>query len=320
MALMSSAGARERIRLATLAPKGTSFHQILLEMGAEWAQAPDGGAQLTVFPDGTMGSEADMVRRMRLGQLQAALITATGLSQIEPATSVLQNMPFTYHSLEEAAKVRAKIEPELEKRLEQKGFLLLGWTDGGWVRFFSKSPAATPDEFRKLRLFTWAGDRETQSVARDLGFQIVPLEPSDILTSLSTGMIDIVPSPPFFALAGQVFTAAPYMLDVNYAPIVGGIVVSKRAWDKLSPAAQAALRASAARAGARITERAHVEMEEAIQAMKARGLTIVSPDATQRAEWEALALDARNRIRKVSADPQLYDLALQALEDFRQTD
>jgi TRAP-type C4-dicarboxylate transport system substrate-binding protein len=205
----------ERIKLGTLAPKGTSFHQILVEMGAAWAKAPGGGVQLTVFPDGTLGSETDMVRRMRLGQLQGALISVTGLSQIEPGTAILQNLPFTFRSLEEAVHVREQLGPELEKRLESKGFIVLGWTDGGWVQFFSRQRVMTPDEVRQRKIFSWAGDRDTQIVARDLGFQPIPLETADILVSLNTGMVDVVPAPPFFALAGQIFGPAPHMLEIN---------------------------------------------------------------------------------------------------------
>src|SRR5690348_3394525 len=67
------AQAPARIRLATLAPKGSSYYQILQTMGEKWRQAPGGGASLTIFADGSMGGEADMVRRMRVGQLQAGM-------------------------------------------------------------------------------------------------------------------------------------------------------------------------------------------------------------------------------------------------------
>src|SRR3954464_6687048 len=76
------AAAPAKIRLATLAPKGSSFTKHLQAMGEAWRSAPAGGAQLTLYPDGTMGSESDMVRRMRLGQLQAALVTTSGLIEI----------------------------------------------------------------------------------------------------------------------------------------------------------------------------------------------------------------------------------------------
>lgn len=307
----------ERIKLGTLAPKGTSFHQILVEMGAAWAKAPGGGVQLTVFPDGTLGSETDMVRRMRLGQLQGALISVTGLSQIEPGTAILQNLPFTFRSLEEAVHVREQLGPELEKRLESKGFIVLGWTDGGWVQFFSRQRVMTPDEVRQRKIFSWAGDRDTQIVARDLGFQPIPLETADILVSLNTGMVDVVPAPPFFALAGQIFGPAPHMLEINYAPIVGALVVTDRIWKKLSEETRAALRQSGADAASRITERSRVEMHEAVAAMQRRGLNVHALDAETREAWQALGREIQPKLRSTVIDGDLFDRAMQALEAYR---
>ena len=113
--------AATRVKLATLAPKGTSFHQILLAMSEKWRAAPGGGVQLTIYTDGTMGGEADMVRRMRVGQLQAAMLTVTGLSEIDDSVAALQNMPMIFRSLDELDFVREKLRPQLEQKFKQKG-------------------------------------------------------------------------------------------------------------------------------------------------------------------------------------------------------
>ena len=88
-----------KVRLGTLAPKGSSYTKHLQAMGEQWRSAPGGGVQLTIYADGTMGSEADMVRRMRLGQLQAAMVTTTGLTEIEPAVAGLQTIPKCFRTL-----------------------------------------------------------------------------------------------------------------------------------------------------------------------------------------------------------------------------
>ena len=103
------AGSPVKVRLGTLAPRGSSYTKHLLAMGERWRQAPGGGVLLTVYPDGVMGSEADMVRRMRLGQLQAGMLTAAGLAEIEPAVSGLQNLPMMFRTLEEVGDVFSHI-------------------------------------------------------------------------------------------------------------------------------------------------------------------------------------------------------------------
>src|SRR5439155_25943741 len=121
----SAAPATITIRLATVAPKDTSYHRILLEMGEQWKKTTDQRVSLTVFPGGNQGSEADTVRRMRINQLQAGMLSAGGLTEIDPAVAALQEIPMLFHSLAEEEYVRERLRPDLEKRLLAKGFVAL---------------------------------------------------------------------------------------------------------------------------------------------------------------------------------------------------
>src|SRR5260370_19940491 len=85
--------AQREIRLATLLPQGSSQYQALEEMGQEWRTASSGKITLTIYAGGTMGSEEEMVRRMRVGQIQAATLSVGGLSEIDPAVGALQKIP-----------------------------------------------------------------------------------------------------------------------------------------------------------------------------------------------------------------------------------
>jgi TRAP-type C4-dicarboxylate transport system substrate-binding protein len=203
------AAAQVKVRLGTLAPKGSSYTKHLQAMGDQWRQAPGGGVQLTLYPDGTMGSEADMVRRMRLGQLQAAMVTTTGITEIEPGAAGLQTIPKAFRSLEEVDYIGAKLQPLLETRLEAKGFVVLFWSDTGFVRFFSKQPVVTPDDLRNTKLFVSANRSEELNIYRLVGCNPVPLEVADMLPGLQTGLIDCLCTPPTIALALQVDAAAP---------------------------------------------------------------------------------------------------------------
>src|SRR5436309_3954233 len=231
-----------KVRLGTLAPKGSSYTKHLQAMGEGWRQAPGGGALLTIYPDGTMGSEADMVRRMRLGQLQAAMVTVSGLSEIEPGVAGLQAMPKVFRTLEEVDFIREKMEPMLEKRLEAKGFVVLFWSDAGFVRFFSKQPVVAPDDLRKTKLFVAANRPAEVEIYRFVGCNPVPLEVADILPSLQSGLIDCACMPPSIALSLQLHGIAPHMLDMNWVPLVGAAVITKKTWDTLSPETQEVVR------------------------------------------------------------------------------
>ena len=306
-----------KVRLGTLAPKGSSYTKHLQAMGEQWRSAPGGWVQLTIYADGTMGSEADMVRRMRLGQLQAALVTTTGLTEIEPAVAGLQTIPKAFRNLDEVDYIGEKLQPMLEKRLEAKGFVVLFWSDTGFVRFFSKQPMVSPDDLRKTKLFISANRPGELSVYRFVGCNAVPLEVSDILPGLSTGLIDCLCLPPTIALAIQVDSAAPHMLDMNWVPLVGAAIINKKTWDSLSPEAQDAVRQSAREAGKLIKADGRRENVESIEAMRKRGLTIHPLTPELNAQWDQIVEQAYPKIRGAVVPEDIFDEVMSQLKTYR---
>jgi len=227
------------LKLGTLAPTGTSYHKSLQVMGEKWRQASEGRVRLTLFPGGTQGGEADMVGLMQTGNLDAGLLTAVGLSEIEPAVTALQSMPMSFHSLDEVDYVGEKLRRQLEDHLLAKGYLVLFWSDSGWVRFFTMSPIVHPQDLRKLKLFTWIGNPHDTDLWKSGGYHPVALETAGIPQGLLSGTIDAVPMPPFFALAGQLDGTLKYMLELNWAPLVGAAVVRTKSWERVPASARA---------------------------------------------------------------------------------
>ncbi len=318
--LLTSQGvfaADKPFRIGTLAPKNSLYHRQLLEVGEAWRAAQGGNAKYVVFPDGSQGGEAELARRMRIGQLQGALLSVVGLNEIEPSISALQSMPLLFKNWEEVDYVREKMRPAMEKKFLDKGFIVLAWGDAGWVRFFSKEPVFRPDDFKKMKFFSFAGESEQQEIMKSLGYTPVPLETADILPAVQTGMINVVPSTPYFALATQVFNTAPNMLEINWAPVVGALVVTQKAWDDMSPAGQQALKSAGEKAGAQIRIKARQEVEEAVEAMKKRGLIVNKPNAEQLREWSDLAEKLYPRIRGNLVPAETFDEVFKHLKAYR---
>jgi TRAP-type C4-dicarboxylate transport system substrate-binding protein len=311
----STLRAAERpLKLGTAAPRDSSYHKILLQMGERWRAS---GADLKIYPGGVLGGEAEMVRRMKTGALDAALLTVAGLSDIDDSVRALQNMPLMFRTLDEIDYIGEQLRPRLEKNLRTRGFVVLFWADAGWVRFFSKNPVLTPDDLRRTKLFTWAGDPDAVQIYRSAGFHPLPLETNDIATGLQTGMINAVPMPPYIALALQVYPLAPHMLEINWAPLVGALVVTERAWNRFTPAQQIALARAAAESGREIKRRNRLESDQAVEAMKKRGLIVhpLTPDleTVWRRETEAIYPQLRGRL--VPAD--LFDEVRRLLQERR---
>ena len=307
----------QQLRIGSLVPKNSLYHRQLLDVAESWRTAQGAGAKFLVYPDGSQGGEAEMARRMRIGQLQGALLSVVGLREIEPSIAALQSMPLLFRNWEELDYVREKMRPAMEKKFLDKGFVVLAWGDAGWVRFFSKEAALRPDDYKRMKFFAWGSEPDQQNIMKSLGYTPVPLETTDILPAIQTGMINVVPSTPYFALATQVYNTAPHMLDINWAPIVGALVLTRKAWDGMSPEVQTAVRAASEKAGAQIRTKARQEVEEAVDAMKKRGLTVNKPNAAQMKEWNDLAEKLYPRIRGTMVPAETFEDVMAHLKTYR---
>lgn len=313
----ASRAAAPMVTLGTLAPEGTSYHRAVLEMRDKWAKAPGGGVRLRVYAGGKLGGDAKMVSQMRLGALDAGMLTSAGLSEIDPAATGLQGVPMMYRSLAELDHVTETLQDFLEQRMEKQGFVVLSWSDVGWVHFFSKTPIRTPDDAKKTKLFTWAGEPKLVEIWKNAGFNPVPLETADIVPMLDSGLVNCVPMPPFVALGGQVYDRAPHMLQLNWSPLVGGIVIRKSVWDKIPAETRKVLKEAAEEAGRGNKIQGRAESEKAIAAMKEKGLKIQPVDAALEAQWRTEAEKFYPQIRGGYVPPEVFDRVQATLKAYR---
>jgi TRAP-type transport system periplasmic protein len=254
-----------------------------------------------------------------LGQLQGALLSAPGLSTIEESVRALQLMPMMFASLEEFDYVRSKLEAGLEKKFLDKGFVVLYWGDAGWVHFFSKFPAQHPDDFKKGKMFVWSGDSDSIGVMKAIGINAIPLEQTDILIGLKTGLIDSVPTVPFYALAGQFDKEAPHMLAVNWVPLVGATVMTKKAWDEIPPNVQVQMKQAALTAGAKIKKLSREEAVESIAAMEKRGMKVTRLTPELQEEWNKFAETVYPQLRGKIVPADLFDEVQKLVKEYRAT-
>ena len=318
LALAPGAAEAQVIKLATLVPEGSIWDKALREMGASWSTATQKRVSLRVYPGGVAGDEPDVVRKMRIGQLQAAAVTTAGLASIDPAFNIF-NIPMFFSSYPELYATLDALEPVLKQRLEQKGFVLLNWGHGGWVYFFTKAPVETVDGLKKTKLFVWAGDDPIAQQWKSLGFQPVVLAATDVMTGLTTGMIDAYPTTPLIALTLQWYRTTPNMVGMGMAPLVGGLIVNKAAWMKISAADRAKLLAS----GNRMEQRLQVEVPKqdttAVGEMQRRGLKVARVAPANAGEFRAMAEKFAVGVPGSRVPPDILAAARKARDDFRRT-
>lgn len=310
-------GGQIRIKLGTLAPNGSSWYLILQEMGQEWKEISNGRVTLTIYPDGVVGDEPAMVRKMLIGQLDATMMTTHGLGIIEPSVAAIQDIPLLYDSYEELDFVRSQLSTELSRRFENKGFVILNWGEAGWVRFFTQKPMVTPGELRKVKLFQWAGDPEVLTLWRTMGFKPVPLAATDIAMALQTGLITGIDTTPLAALSNQWFALANHMADIKWAPLIGGTIITHKTWNAIPENYRGRMLDSAHRVGKRFRTEIRKQDEQAIEVMKEHGLVVHHVDESEHEQWKKTVENAYPFIRGRIVPEDLFDEVLRLMEEFR---
>ncbi len=303
---------RKELRIATVAPAGSAYHKRLQALSNEWAKGP-GGVAMNIYP-GTQGGELQIVRRMRVGQIQGAALTSVGLAQLERSVTALQFMPLMFEGWDDVDRVRERLRPDLEKRLRAAGFVVMFWGDAGWVRYFSKKPIRNIREIKPMRVYASSGDPESIEMLKDFYTPVV-LEPDQILLGLRNGMIDALPVPAFLANFNQVTTYAPYMLDLNWAPVTGALVLTEKAWKQLDKATQDWLKETSDRAGHAMRAASRAEDAQTVEAMvDKQGLKVIRMTPEAEREFRTEVARMYPKIRGTLVPAPMFDAAVETLK------
>jgi TRAP-type transport system periplasmic protein len=311
------------IKMATLAPKDSPWCDVLVHMGERWKTLTNGNVKLTLYAGGVMGDEPDTVNKLRVKMIQAVALTGAGMGEIEKGVAALQ-IPLMFDSYEELDYVRDRLAPILEKRIEANGFVVLNWGDAGWVYFFADKPMPRLADLRSLNMFSWSGSNDEFELWKANGFRPKALAATDILMGLKTGLIDVIPTTPLYALWNQCFTLAKYMTDIKWAPLVGATLVSKAVWEKIPEAQRGPMLQAARDSGQELRTSIRSMGDKAISVMtgglpgkKMDKLVIVHADDATVADWhkqtEAVYPSMRGKI--IPAD--LFDEARRLHNEYR---
>ncbi len=302
------------IKMATLAPEGTDWHGQLVELGQQWKKVTDGQVILRIYPGGVVGDERDMIRKIRIGQLHAAAVSTEGLSEINPAVRAF-SIPLLFDDYNDVDWLRMKMSEALEMEIRANGFELLMWMDIGWVKWFTKTPIVLIDDLKAMRIFTWAGDYSVAKIWENAGFQVVPLASIDIMSGMQTGLIDAISTTPLYALSRQLFTAAPYMLDINWGVLSAGLVIDKRKWDQILPVHQEKMRQVALEIGRKHQQTTRFKDVEAIAAMEEYGLQVYTPTIDEREYWKNYVQPWYSLIRSSYVSENVFDQVIEYMAE-----
>jgi TRAP-type transport system periplasmic protein len=301
------------IKLASVVPEISIWANALRQMSTDVSKETGGRVTLTVFAGGSQGDESTVLRKMRLDALQAAALTGVGLGTIDASFNVF-DVPFFFDSYGELNAVTAALTPTLAKRLDAKGFVLVNWGNGGWTQIFTKKPVNTVSELKKSKLWTSAGNDRMVQWFKANGFEPRAMAMTDIMTGLTTGMVEAVPTTPIAALGYQWYKQTPNMLDIGLAPVVGATIVTKKAWNAIAAADRQKILTLAAAVQKRLEDDVPKQEAVAIAEMQRRGLAVTKASGPEwRKEVDGLAATMRGEM----VPKDMFDLALKARDAYR---
>ena len=306
------------IKLGTLAPEGSNWMSVLRAMDAEIRRETDGSVGFKIYPGGVQGDEKTMLRKIRVGQLHGGAFGGQGATQIFPDLLALE-MPFLFDNYEEIDYVLEKLTPFYEQGYAERGYVLLGWADIGFVYILAKQPIAAKRDIQGLKVWRLEGEPITEVLFRKAGVSSVPLIIPDVLLGLQTNLVEVVYAPPVVAIVMQWFTRVDYLteLPVNYT--LGALLVSKRAFDRLSVSDQTKLRDISGKHMRNQMSRNRLDNEEALRVIQERGVQLITPAAEEVRGFHELVRNSVPELVGSALSQNSYDLVLQYLREYRQS-
>ena len=287
-------GPATTIRIASLAPPGSSFVKVLKAWSRTLEKETEGRVELRVYSGGSEGNDRDFVKRIKAGKLDAAGVATTGLAMVAPELQVL-TAPGLLTDDAQLDRVREELDPKLKKLIEDGGFKLLAWGDGGKNRVFSATEFGAPSDLAGKA--GWAGEDNPVAFeyVKALGTNPVRVGASGVFPGLKEGKLEVVPASAMAAVAFQWYTKLNYMTSSNFNIIVGGSIISKKKFNELSETDQKTLLDTAGRAASKLDQVVARDDARAYKTLLGRGIQEVDT-ATNKAAWDAVAKKARDQL------------------------
>ena len=302
------------IKLATVAPEGTEYYNLLLEMGQRWQEETNGQVQLRIYPNGVVGGEIDTIRKMRIGQIQASAMSSIGLARLTDSIQAF-TLPMGFKDYNEVDRVKDTMFDDIHDELSNSGFELLFLVDIGWVYWFSSDEIIVPQDLKDSKIFTSAGDYVTVELFKKFGFNAIPMSETDILTGLQTGMINSMQTVPILAASSGWSALMPNMLDLKWGAFIGAVIIDNKVWSKIKPEHKKAMMIVAKDIGRKYQKNGR-EMEiKAIDAMEQYGMKVKTPNDKELEVWESFKNEITPDVIDTFLSEEIYNKVTSAIDE-----
>jgi len=304
------------IKLGTLAPEGSSWMKTFNTLNTEVMKKTENKVQFRIYPGGVLGDEMDMLRKLKIGQIQGVALTSAGLSTLFKEMDVLQ-VPFLFQTYEEVDTVLKKMDSFFRKGFEDNGYVFLGWSDAGFIYLMSTLPISSVADLKKAKVWVWEESPMSKAIFDEAGVKAIPLTVPDVLVGLQTGLVDVVYVPPTGAIFLQWFTKIKYMTDVPLLYLAGGVVVKKDIFKQIPQTSQNFILESFQQHLNQLKIITRNENRDAVKLMVKNGVKIITPSKDQIDEYKRLSNKAMGHISGQTFSKKVLDEVTSLLESYR---
>ena len=315
--LAAGPAAGAELKLASIAPDGSHWMREMRAGAAEIQERTDGRVTIKFYPGGVMGNDAQVLRKVRVGQLQGGAFTAGGLAERYSGLN-LYGMPLLFRSLDEVDYIRDHLDTELQRALEEAGFVTFGFIEGGFANLMANEPIRGVEDMRRRKVWVPEGDQISFLAMESLGLSPVVLPVTDVLTGLQTGLLDIVAASPVAALVLQWHTKVSYMSDLPVSYSMGVFALDKRAFSRLSEADQSIVADVISETVSRLDEAAREDNRRAQEVLENSGVEIVQVEQEGIDDLRATVDELYPQLKaRADVDGRLLERLLGLLAEYR---
>jgi TRAP-type transport system periplasmic protein len=317
--LISSALGAEKtliIKMATLAPEGSSWVKTINALNAEVMKRSENKVQFKIYPGGVLGDETDMLRKTKIGQIQGAALTSAGLSSVFPEYDVLE-VPFLFQKYEEVDHILTKMDSFFRKGVDNNGYVMLGWSEAGFIYLMSTVPISGVSDLRKAKVWILEDSSIAKAIFQEAGVKGIPLSVPDVLVGLQTGLVEVVYIPPSGAISLQWFTKIKYITDLPLLYLAGAILIKKETFKEIPSSFQPVLMEIAQRHLNQLKTAIRNENQDALQVMAKQGIKMITPSQEQIEEFKKLSNRAMAHPGSQSFTKKTLEEVTSLLESYR---
>lgn len=306
-----------QIKFATLAPEGSTWMKVMEDYDKAVSERTNGAVGFKIYAGGVQGDEKDVLRKIRFNQLHSAGFTGVGLGEILPEVRVLDT-PFLFKNKAEVDYIIDKFQKRFAEKFKEKGYVLLGWAEVGFVYIYSNVPARSIEDFQGLKMWMWEGDPLAEAIFKAFKINPVPLSVTDVLTSLQTGLIDAVYASPLACVGLQWFTKTSYVLNEPMTNSIGAVLLSKRIFERLTPEQQEIVVEEGRKHFTRLTEQTRKDNRKSYQEMLNSGMKEIKIDTPEKVDnFRRIGAEARRDLAGELYPAELMNQIESALAEFR---